>query len=123
MSAGQPAGAQPAAPPHAERLRAAGALALPPEVTFATARAALAQALPALDAARPLFDLSACRHFDSSLIGVLLELSRRASAAGRRCTFVGASPNLHKLSGLYGVEHMLFDERDAQGLPATSHGR
>jgi ABC-type transporter Mla MlaB component len=54
---------------------------------------------------------------------VLLELSRRASAAGRRCTFVGASANLHKLSGLYGVEHMLFDERDAQGLPATSHGR
>ncbi len=87
----------------------AGALALPAEVAFAGARAALEQALPGLDSERPRFDLSACRRFDSSLVGVLLELSRRASARGRRCEFVGASPNLRKLCGLYGVEGLLFD--------------
>ncbi|MCZ7559896.1 MAG: STAS domain-containing protein [Burkholderiaceae bacterium] len=87
---------------------AAGAFALPAEVTFAGANTVLEQAMPSLADERPAFDLSACLHFDSSLVGVLLELSRRASASGRRCEFVGASDNLRKLCGLYGVESLLF---------------
>ncbi len=93
---------------------AGGAFALPAEVTFAHARAVLERALPALAGEGLAFDLSACVHFDSSLIGVLLELSRRASASGRRCEFVGASPNLRKLCSLYGVESLLF------GAPANT---
>ncbi len=102
----QPAAGVPAA--GAPASGAAGAFALPAEVTFAGANTVLEQAMPSLADERPAFDLSACLHFDSSLIGVLLELSRRASASGRRCEFVGASDNLRKLCGLYGVESLLF---------------
>ncbi|MCO5109131.1 MAG: STAS domain-containing protein [Burkholderiaceae bacterium] len=111
MSPEQSTGGQPAA----ERIRAAGGVALPAEATFPGASAVLEQALPGLEAARPLYDLSACRHFDSSLIAVLLELSRRASTAGRRCAFVGAPANLRKLAGLYGVEALLFGEHPEPG--------
>ncbi len=109
------ASAGPAAAPDAGRLRAAGAFSLPETVTAANARAVLGQALPALEAARPLYDLSGCRHFDSSLIAVLLELSRAAAAGGRRCAFLGAAPNLRKLAGLYGIDAVLFGEDSARG--------
>ena len=115
-SAGQPA----SAPGGAGSARDAAALRLPAEVTFANARAVLEQAMAGLDAVQPVLDLSDCRHFDSSLIGVLLELQRRESVAGRRCSFVGASANLRKLSGLYGVEGLLFGNLAEQG---TASGR
>jgi len=95
------------------------AVDLPAEVTFANASEVLERSLPVLDAALVRFDVSACRHFDSSLIGVMLELSRRASAAGRACAFTGASSNLRKLAGLYGVDALLFGEdteRDAEAV-------
>lgn len=95
-------------PAEAGSSRQEGAVCFPAEVTFGNACAALEQAAAGLEAGQHEFDLSACRHFDSSLVGVLLELARRASAAGRRCTFVGASANLRKLCGLYGVDAMLF---------------
>ena len=115
-SAGQPA----PAPTGAGGARDVAALRLPAEVTFANARAVLEQAMAGLDAAQPALDLSECRHFDSSLIGVLLEVQRRESAAGRHCSFVGASANLRKLSGLYGVEGLLFGDHAGQG---TASGR
>ena len=111
MSEARTAAVQPA--PGAPQAGAGGAFALPAEVTFAGANAVLEQALPSLAGERPAFDLSACQRFDSSLIGVLLELSRRASASGRRCEFVGASSNLRKLCGLYGVESLLFGAGNA----------
>jgi len=54
-------------------------------------------------------DLSGCSTFDSSLIAVLLELMRRAGAAG--CAVSGASPNVVKLARLYGVDQVLFGSR------------
>jgi len=99
--------------------REPGPLRFPAEVTFANARDALERAASGLEAARPRFDLSACRYFDSSLIGVLLELARRASSTGRRCTFVGASANLRKLCGLYDVDALLFGD-DARGAATAS---
>ncbi|MBN9461830.1 MAG: STAS domain-containing protein [Burkholderiales bacterium] len=78
---------------------------LPPEVRFANARAVLEQALAASTRA---FDLSACEHFDSSLIGVLLALSRHAGASGGTCVFARPPANLRKLASLYGVEALLF---------------
>ncbi len=91
---------------------------LPDEVTFANARAALGQALAGLESAQPRFDLSACRRFDSSLVGVLLELARQARARGRACAFAGAPDNLRKLAGLYGVERLLFGTAPGSGTAA-----
>ncbi|MCD6734254.1 MAG: STAS domain-containing protein [Burkholderiaceae bacterium] len=118
MNEARSATMQPA--PGAPAAGAGGVFALPAEVTFAGANTVLEQALPSLSGERPAFDLSACRRFDSSLIGVLLELSRRASASGRRCEFVGASGNLRKLCGLYGVENLLFGAGHAQAGHATA---
>ena len=86
----------------------ADTLRLPAEVTFATAPGVLEQALKALGAGTRRFDLSDCERFDSSLIGVLLELRRRAHAADAGCGFVGPSSRLLELAALYGVEPLLF---------------
>lgn len=120
MSTGRSPGARETPPVVATQGRESGPVRFPAEVTFANARDALERAAAGLESARPQFDLSACRHFDSSLIGVLLELARRASSAGRRCTFTGASANLRKLCGLYNVDAVLFGD-DAQG--AVTAGR
>jgi phospholipid transport system transporter-binding protein len=79
----------------------------PAEVTFANANTAQ-QAAAAQDGAERLYDLSACQQFDSSLIAVLLELMRRAEAIGASCRFEGASEKLLELTGLYGVDPLLF---------------
>ena len=83
-------------------------VALPPEVTFASAPAVLGEGERALAAGARLVDLAACVHFDSSLIGVLLELARKARQAGHPCRFDAASPNVRKLARLYGVDELLF---------------
>ncbi len=84
----------------------------PDSVTIDTAAAALdaAGAGLAQPQPQPAFDLGGCRRFDSSLLAVLLELSRQAAAQGRRCAFQQPAPNLRKLAHLYGVDAMLFDE-------------
>ncbi|MGE0804586.1 MAG: lipid asymmetry maintenance protein MlaB [Burkholderiaceae bacterium] len=82
----------------------------PDSVTSDTAEATLAAAAAGLAQPQPVFDLGSCRRFDSSLLAVLLELSRRAAAQGRRCAFQQPAPNLRKLAQLYGVDAMLFDE-------------
>lgn len=79
----------------------------PAEVTFANANTAL-EAAAAQGGAERIYDLSACQGFDSSLIAVLLELKRRAEAAGASCRFEGASEKLLELTGLYGVDPLLF---------------
>ena len=83
-------------------------LALPPEVTFASAPAVLDDGERALAAGALAVDLSACVRFDSSLIGVLLELARAARRSGRACRFDAAPPNVRKLARLYGVDEILF---------------
>ena len=84
--------------------------ALPRNVTFQSAPEALAAAAEALGRGEARFDLGGCAEFDSSLIGVLLELSRRAQAAGLRAVFDAPPANLRKLAGLYGVDALLFGE-------------
>lgn len=80
----------------------------PAEVRFGNARAVTRAASVALDAPEPRFDLSGCVHFDSSLIGVLLELERRAGARGQQCHFESPTEKLLKLAALYGVDALLF---------------
>lgn len=83
----------------------------PRQVRFGDAQAVLEAARPELRAPEPRFDVSACESFDSSLLAVLVELSRQARALERRCAFIGASANLRKLAGLYGIDGLLFAAR------------
>jgi len=85
---------------------------LPVEVTFRTAPAVLEAASAGLAEGPRDVDLAACTVFDSSLLGTLLELQRRAAARGGRCRFLHPPPNLRKLAALYGVDGLLFERRD-----------
>lgn len=106
---------------------------LPARVDFETAPAVLEAAGRALAGGAREFDLADCRRFDSALLAVLLELSRRvaaapaprdapagaapASAAGSGapvsvCRVLNVPPNLRKLAALYGVDELLFEQRD-----------
>jgi phospholipid transport system transporter-binding protein len=98
---------------------AAGAWRFPVEVRFGNARETAEAASAAIDAPEPRFDLSACRHFDSSLLAVLLELERRAAARGRRCRFESPSENLLKLAALYNVDELLFERALESALAAV----
>jgi len=70
----------------------------------------LARGLP--DSGTSAIDLRHCVEFDSSLIGVLLDLCRRAQASGVRLRLLNPSTNLRKLAKLYGIEELLFVDRD-----------
>lgn len=98
---------------------ATGGWRFPAEVRFGSARKTAEAASAAIDAAEPRFDLSQCRHFDSSLLAVLLELERRAAARGRRCRFESPSENLLKLAALYNVDGLLFERALASALAAV----
>ena len=93
----------------------------PPQVDFANAAAVLGQAAEATadGQGERVYDLSACVRFDSSLLAVLLELTRRATAEGTGCRFEGADPNLLRLADLYGVGPLLF----ARPAPAGAKAR
>ncbi len=83
---------------------------LPERVVFANAPQVL-EDLALEVGLRPVhIDLSACTEFDSSLIAVLLDMMRRAGAAG--CVVSGASSNMVKLARLYGADRILFGSRD-----------
>jgi phospholipid transport system transporter-binding protein len=88
--------------------RAAGLFALPARVAHDVAPALLAQSTRALADGVPGIDLSACQDFDSSLIALLLELLRQASARGAPIRFAMPPANLRKLAALYGVDALLF---------------
>lgn len=119
-------------------------IALPAQVTFATAsrviedavRAAQAALRPSAvagaartaSAARPStpdaaaaagvldVDLAGCTTFDSSLLAVLLELRRQASAVGARCRVHHAPVNLRTLAALYGADALLFSSSDSGSM-------
>lgn len=85
---------------------------LPERITLGDARAALAT-LGAELSAQPggpsvvEIDASALNRFDSSALGVLVELHRRAAAAGRSCRLIGMPPRLAELARLYGVTELV----------------
>jgi len=96
-----------------ERTGADGALRLPRRVAFENAPALVETLARQLrPGASASVDLADCAEFDSSLIGVLLELARRARAGGGALGLRNASLNLRKLAGLYGVEELLLADRD-----------
>ena len=72
--------------------------------------AALAEALPGSLAAGsgPLsIDAGALQSFDTSVIALLLQARRLATAAGRGFQVTGAPAKLAQLAQLYGVEELL----------------
>jgi len=81
---------------------------LPARVAYDIAPALLAQCGQALIDGTRRFDLAACLDFDSSLIGVLLELMRRSMTLGHALQLTNPPPNLRKLAELYGVHSLLF---------------
>lgn len=86
-------------------------LELPARLTLAEARAAAVD-LGSRIAAAPAGDLlvldaGALGQFDSSALAVLLELQRRAAAAGRRLRIERVPVRLVALAGLYGVAGVL----------------
>jgi len=86
---------------------------VPPRMVFDDAPQALEELWRALSGQqRAALDLGGCREFDSSLIGVLLELERRAAAAGATLSLRNPPANLRKLAGLYGIEELLLVDRD-----------
>lgn len=94
-------------------------IALPAEITFATAPRVLDDAARTVDdalrgaaAGTALdIDLGGCDRFDSSLLSVLLELARHAAAAGATCRLHHVPSNLGKLAALYGADDLLFAPR------------
>ena len=84
----------------------------PSKVTFDNAAEAIEPLARALAADGWALDLASCAEFDSSLIGVLLELERTAKARGAKCSFSNPPPNLLELARLYGVRELLFVDRN-----------
>ncbi|MCD6681840.1 MAG: STAS domain-containing protein [Burkholderiaceae bacterium] len=115
-AAASAASAASGAPPSASE---PAAWRFPAEVRFANARETAQAASAAMGAVAPRFDLSECRHFDSSLLAVLLELERRAAARGLRCRFESPSANLLKLAALYNVDGLLFERALESALAAV----
>jgi phospholipid transport system transporter-binding protein len=93
------------------------ALHLPPRITLDDAHGALDQLGAALSAlpgtAAVELDASALVQFDSSALGVLIGLHRRAAQAGRVCRLVGMPARLTELARLYGVGELVAN--GAQG--------
>jgi phospholipid transport system transporter-binding protein len=86
-------------------------LHLPPRITLDDAHSVLAQlgaalsALPGTDAVA--LDASGLVQFDSSALGALIGLHRRAAQAGRVCRLVGMPARLTELARLYGVGELV----------------
>lgn len=96
-------------------------LRLPEQLTLDRVRPALAAFEAELRGAAsgPLsVDVGALQRFDSGALAVLLELRRRAAAAGRTFECVGSSPRLQSLAQLYGVDSLLFPT--ASAAPAAA---
>jgi ABC-type transporter Mla MlaB component len=95
-------------------------LSVPGPVMFATAPGILDELSRQTGAGPFTADLAGCVEFDSSLIGVLLELLRRAGPAADDCRFVNPDHNLRKLARLYGIDDLLFRPRPAPAASAAS---
>ena len=94
---------------------------LPEQITLRNARAVLATLGAALSAqpggsSAVEVDASALAQFDSSALGVLVELHRRAAASQRSCRLVGMPPRLAELARLYGVTELVTLGTQGQGV-------
>ena len=87
-------------------------LRAPAHVEFDTAPEVLETLWRAFGPGEVELDLGGCVEFDSSLVGVMLELMRRAGARGQTLRFGNPSANLRKLATLYGAEELLLGYRD-----------
>ncbi|HEX4985608.1 MAG TPA: STAS domain-containing protein [Burkholderiales bacterium] len=75
-------------------------------VTFATVGKLLAQD-PGAGSGALVVDLAGVTAADSAALGLLLDLVRRARAAGRNIEFVNAGAGLLSLAQLYGVADLI----------------
>ena len=85
-------------------------LVLPPKLTHDEAPACmrmLQQGLAGQEGSSAVVDASALERFDSSVLAVLLECRREASALGRSFAVKGLSPRLRELASLYGIAGLL----------------
>lgn len=97
---------------------------LPDRITLRNARAVLVTLGAELSAqpggaAAVEIDASALVQFDSSALGVLVELHRRAAASQRSCRLVGMPPRLAELARLYGVTELVTLGTQDQGQGAA----
>lgn len=88
------------------------AAVLPSRVTFDLAPEVLERCAGQLAGGAREIDLSTCQDFDSSLLGILLELRRRAGATGTPFRLIAPPANLRKLAELYGVDRLLFETHE-----------
>jgi len=75
------------------------------ELGFATVRAVLGQASTLI--ASGSVDLAGVTRVDSAGLALLLELARRARAAGRDLVFEGADERIVRLARFYGLNEVL----------------
>ena len=88
------------------------ALRAPARVAFDTAPEVLEALWSEFEGPAVELDLGGCVEFDSSLVGVMLELLRRAGGRGQSLRFGNPNANLRKLARLYGAEELLLGHRD-----------
>ena len=63
-----------------------------------------------------LLDLSGCEIVDSTGLGVLISLLRRAREANQRCAIIGANPAVTRILVVTGLDQ-LFEVLDAEHFP------
>ncbi len=82
---------------------------LPATATLAEADTLLAALLAAMPAGGGTLHIDAAplRHFDTSLVALLLHARRAVQATGGTIQIAGAPPKLADLARLYGVESLL----------------
>ncbi len=107
----------------AEAMDGAQTLQLPAQATLDEASALLREFKRAVRGGQgPLrVDGSALKRYDTSVLALLLELRRRAQAAGRGFEAIGLPQGLTTLAGLYGVLPLLSSasSSDSPGRPAA----
>ena len=83
--------------------------------TAPKARSAIAANVGSID--EPLLlDLSGCEIVDSTGLGVLISLLRRAREANQRCAIIGANPAVTRILVVTGLDQ-LFVVLDAEHFP------
>jgi phospholipid transport system transporter-binding protein len=91
-------------------------LVLPGLLTHRNARDSLSmltQGLAREDQPAVVVDATGLQHFDTSLLAVLLECKRLATARGKGFEITGAPPKLAALAKLYGVQDLLIEPAGA----------
>jgi phospholipid transport system transporter-binding protein len=80
-------------------------------LTFDDATAVLKRAAALPLPASGVVDMAGLVHADSAALAVLLELTRRAAAEGKRLSFVAFPPMLESLARVYGIEDLFASSK------------